>query len=365
MLVASGPSEQRSVCGVSKKTIMLSSPKVTLDLNAHTHCEVKRNSISSPSPDGRIGVLLILALSMINIGLWLVGVAIIGRHHGFLALAFLAWSFGLRHALDADHIAAIDLVTRRLMESRKSVTLVGFFFSSGHSCVVTLACLALFFLPSHAWLDQAHLLGGYIGTTISILFLGITAIANMLALHAQCHRADDTSVAGTTGILTRTFGRVVNLVDRDVYMFPLGFLFGLGFDTATEIGLLGLASSNATNELGMICFLLLPAFFASGMALMDSLDNVLMVRAWQWSGTSPKRRATYTKVVTILSSVAAVGVALIELVQLANGSSLVPVALQTIAKVANEHFQALGTGLIVTFLCVWGGASLYPARPRS
>lgn len=324
-----------------------------------------KQTMAPPSTrHGRSSLLLMLALAAANIALWLLAAAVIRDQPGLVAPCFLAWTFGLRHALDADHIAAIDVITRRLMACGRRPILVGLFFSLGHSSVVMLASLVLLLVPIHSWLDRVHDVGGLIGTTISILFLSIMAASNMLSFRAQ-RRAGPSGRAtpsGPVGVMTRLLAPVTDLIRHDSQMIPLGFLFGLGFDTATEIGLLGLTASEATHGLSAIHIMLLPLLFAAGMALMDSLDTVLMVRAWSWSSLSADRRALYTRAVTALSACAAASVAAIELIQLAGDSFIIPPVLRALAAQAGDHFQMVGTGLVMVFLGLWGLASLLPAR---
>ncbi|GBQ32853.1 high-affinity nickel permease [Gluconacetobacter sacchari DSM 12717] len=305
-----------------------------------------------------------LALAAANIGFWLLAATAIRDHPRFLAPSFLAWTFGLRHALDADHIAAIDLVTRRLMARARRPILVGLFFSIGHSSVVMLASLVLLLVPVHSWLDRVHDVGGLIGTSVSILFLSIMAASNMLSFRAQWRAGPSgRAPSGPAGVMTRLLAPMTDLIRHDSQMIPLGFLFGLGFDTATEIGLLGLTASEATHGLSAIHIMLLPLLFAAGMALMDSLDTVLMVRAWSWSSASAERRALYIRAVTAFSALAAACVAAIELLQLVGGNEPMPPLLRALAARAADHFQIVGIGLVMGFLGLWAIAALL-ATPR-
>lgn len=307
---------------------------------------------------GRSSALLLLALGIVNSVLWFLVGNTMRAHPGFLASAVLAWTFGLRHALDADHIAAIDLVTRRLMTRARRPVLVGLFFSLGHSSVVILVSLALLLSPAQTWLNQVHGTGGLVGTVVSILFLCVMAAWNLLTFRAQRHLpGDDAAAPFAMGVMARILAPVVNLVRCDVQMIPLGFLFGLGFDTASEIGLLGLATSKAM-DLASSRIMLLPLLFTAGMALMDSLDTILMVRAWNWSRGSATRRAQYARAVTGLSAMTALGVAMIELAQLAGQYGMLPASMRDLATCAGEHFGAIGTGIVAAFLALWGAAAL-------
>lgn len=283
---------------------------------------------------------------------------------GLMGSALLAWTFGLRHALDADHIAAIDVVTRRLMAREQRPILVGLFFSLGHSSVVILATLALILLPFHSWLEQWHAVGGAIGASVSIAFLLVMATANTLTACTQWRqmKAGKEIISGPTGLLSRLFSSVTALIRADHQMFALGFLFGMGFDTATEIGLLSLTTSEIGHGLTPMQIMLLPLLFTAGMALMDSLDTVLMVRAWSWSAGSTRRRARYTFAVTALSATAAGTVALIELAQTASDHGRLPDCLRNAVDAAGDYFPLIGSGIVCGFLALWGAAAFRAAR---
>ena len=289
------------------------------------------------SHQNRSSLVLLSALMGLNLLVWTATLVT----PALLTAAFLAWTFGLRHALDADHIAAIDSVTRKLMAQEKKPLHVGLFFSLGHSSVVCLATLALLLLPSRNWMESWHDTGGLIGSVVSILFLVIMAISNGAAAHRQW-RSEKQSAQGPSGLLTRMVAPVTKRIQHDWQMFPLGFLFGLGFDTATEIGLLGLTTAQAAQGLSVLSIMLLPALFTAGMAFMDSLDTVLMVRVWTWSGASTLRRAHYGLAITTVSALASGLVALIETGQLAADTGATPHALQTLLSVVTDHFEILG-----------------------
>ena len=201
-----------------------------------------------------------------------------------LGTAFLAYSFGLRHAFDADHIAAIDNVTRKLMQEGKRPVAVGFFFSLGHSTVVVGLAVAIALtaaaLQSH--FEVFKTIGGMIGTSVSALFLFAIAAANIVVL-LQVYRAfrtvkqggrlvedDVDGILAKRGFLGRIFRPLFAVIERSWHMYPLGFLFGLGFDTATEVGLLGISATQASQGLSLWSIMVFPALFTAGMSLMDT-----------------------------------------------------------------------------------------------
>lgn len=303
----------------------------------------------------RTATILMSGLLLANLVCWGVTISLAEAAPGLLALALVAWTFGLRHALDADHIAAIDSVTRRLMARGKPAHRVGLFFSLGHSTVVVVATLALLLHPVRAALERWQLIGGSIGATVSIVFLLTMAAINGTQAIAQARalrQGRTTAVAETpTGLLSRLLLPFTRSVPGEGWVYPLGVLFGLGFDTASEIGLLGLGLAGASRSPAAI--LMLPLLFTAGMALVDSLDTVLMIRAWSWSDSSPLRRARYACAITAMSATSAGLIGLVELAQ-HSGSSWLSAASDAVG----EHFEALGVAISLIFLALWAGAAL-------
>ncbi|GBQ91311.1 high-affinity nickel permease [Gluconacetobacter johannae DSM 13595] len=315
---------------------------------------------------------LLAGLAAVNIAAWGWAEYALGAQPVLMASALLAWTFGLRHAMDADHIAAIDVVTRKLMTQGRRPLWVGLSFSLGHSSVVILATLLLAVVPAHGWLDRWHLIGGTVGSVVSISFLLVMALANMdvaltqwRALRAGAGAGAEPSVPG--GLLVRLFHPAFRLVSRGWQMYPLGFLFGLGFDTATEIGLLGLTAAHAAHGLGLAGVMVFPLLFTAGMALVDSIDAMLMIRAFGWSARSGRRRMVYNLVVTLASVMAAVAVGLVEAVQMLGDDGAAPAGLAVrAARVLGDHFPAVGLGIAALFLAIWAVSAgldrLAPAR---
>jgi high-affinity nickel-transport protein len=246
--------------------------------------------------------------------------------------AALAYTLGMRHAFDADHISAIDNTTRKLMSEGKRPLAVGFFFSLGHSSVVaTLAILLNFGIKAlGAQLKNTnsslHHYTGLIGTTISGTFLMLIAILNLVILISILRVFIDMRKGmydeeelekhlNSRGLLMRFFGPIARRIDASWKMYPLGILFGLGFDTATEIGLLVLAGSSVIAGLPWWAILSLPLFFAAGMSLLDTIDGSFMNFAYGWAFSKPVRKVYYNIVITGLSVSVAFFVGGLEITQ--------------------------------------------------
>ena len=252
--------------------------------------------------------------------------------HGNPALAglgTLAYTFGLRHAFDADHIAAIDNTTRKLLQDGQRPLGVGFFFSLGHSTIVfsLVAALAIAAKTVNSKIPAFQDYGGYIGATVSGTFLWIIGILNLLVLidilrifFAMRTRAYDQEQLESRlldrGFMNRFYlGKLSRRIDASWKMYPLGVLFGLGFDTATEVGLLAISAGVATHHVSFLAVLSLPILFAAGMCLMDTADGAFMSQAYGWAFSNPVRKVYYNITVTTLSVTVALLVGSIELLQ--------------------------------------------------
>jgi high-affinity nickel-transport protein len=246
-----------------------------------------------------------------------------------MGLAGLAYTFGLRHAFDADHIAAIDNTTRKLMEPGRRPFGVGFFFALGHSTVVLLMTLAIALVARSvaAELPALRALGSYFGTTISGVFLYAMGIVNLVVLidvyrvframrRGQYDAAKLEATLMRRGVMNRWLGGLFRLVSRPRQMYWVGLLFGLGFDTATEVALLTTAGVAASQELPLVAVLSLPIVFAAGMTLLDSADGILMCGAYGWAFANPLRKVFYNLTITGLSVVVALFIGTIQLVSI-------------------------------------------------
>ncbi len=286
------------------------------------------------------------------------------REPALAGLGLLAYSFGLRHAFDADHIAAIDNTTRKLLQEGRRPLSTGFFFSLGHSTIVfSLAAglaVAARAVNSHLATFQAY--GGTIGAGVSGIFLWLIAIANLVVLidiariFRGLRRGHDEGQLEERlvqrGLLGRLFlGRLLGFVSKSWHMYPLGLLFGLGFDTATEIGLLALAAGVATHHVPILAVLSLPLLFAAGMSLLDTADGIVMTHAYGWAFRNPVRRVYYNLTVTGLSVAVAAAIGTVELLQVAAGR----LALQGPfwAWLERLDLGTLGYGVVGLFLLSW------------
>lgn len=290
-----------------------------------------------------------------------------GVHHGAPALAGLAglaYAFGLRHAFDADHIAAIDNTTRKLMKGERRPLGVGFYFSLGHSTVVFCMTLALAVATQTMTEEMPRFreVGSYVGTIVSGVFLYVIGIMNLVVMIdiARAFRAlggrDDARAMEERllerGVLTRWFSGVFKFVSKPWHMYPIGVLFGLGFDTATEIGLLTTAAVATTQAMPLLAVLSLPVVFAAGMSLLDTADGVLMCGAYGWAFAHPLRKVFYNLTITGLSAVVALFIGTVELVSIvAAKSGWTPPAWW--APLLRWDSQAMGYGVVALFLVCW------------
>jgi high-affinity nickel-transport protein len=295
-------------------------------------------------------VRLFSLLVAANIAAWAWALLAFHDRPLLLGTALLAWSFGLRHAVDADHIAAIDNATRKLMQDGQRPATVGLFFALGHSTVVLLAAVAVA-------MTAALLAGPFnqfklIGTLVSALFLLAIAAINLVTLVQLWRRPGEHEL----GALARLFRPLFRLVTRPWQMFPLGFLFGLGFDTATEVALLGLSASQASQGLSLLSVMVFPVLFTAGMALVDTADGALMLRAYDWAFTQPARKLFYNFTITLMSVVVAVLIAGIELLGLLNERLGWSGRFWDTIATLNDHSGVLGLVVIGAFVAVWLGA---------
>ena len=312
-----------------------------------------------------------------NIGAWAWAFAAFHGHPVLLETALLAYTFGLRHAFDADHIAAIDNVTRKLMQDGQRPVGVGFFFSLGHSAVVV--CLSIGIAATAAALqsrfDTFKDIGGLIGTSVSALFLIVIGVANILVLVSvyrtfqtvkrtgRLVEADLELILAKRGFFARLFRSAFAIVQRSWHMFPLGFLFGLGFDTATEVGLMGISATHAAQGMSFWSILVFPALFTAGMSLMDTTDSILMLGAYGWAFIKPIRKLYYNMTITLVSVVVALFVGGVEaLGLLADKLGLEGVFWDWIGAL-NDNFGLLGYGIVGLFILSWlVSIAVYRAR---
>ena len=255
-----------------------------------------------------------------NVGAWIWAIVAFHDYPILMGTAALAYSFGLRHAFDADHIAAIDNVTRKLMQEGRRPIGVGLFFSLGHSTIVIALSIAIAFTATElqTQFDAFKTFGAVAGTLVSALFLFAIAFANVLVLISIYRTFQKVKAGGrfveedldmalaNRGLLGRLFRRFFRLVEKSWHMYPLGLLFGLGFDTATEVGLLGISATQAAQGLPIWSILVFPALFTAGMTLLDTTDSILMLGAYGWAFIKPVRKLYYNLTITAASVIVAV-----------------------------------------------------------
>jgi high-affinity nickel-transport protein len=283
------------------------------------------------------------------------------RHTPALAgLGTLAYTFGLRHAFDADHIAAIDNTTRKLLQDGRRPLGVGFFFSLGHSTIVfaLTAGLALTAGIVDVAIPSVQAAGSTVGASISGTFLLVIGVLNLFVLadivrawrEMKTGRRDDEPLERRLldrGVLSRlVLTRVGDRIDTSWKMAPLGALFGLGLDTASEIALLALAAGAATHRVPLLAILALPTLFAAGMSLLDTADGVVMSRAYGWAFSNPVRKLYYNITVTSLSVAVAFGIGMIELLQVTLGLRMLDLG-------------KVGYVVVALFLATWAISVVY------
>jgi nickel/cobalt transporter (NiCoT) family protein len=309
---------------------------------------------------------LFAGLGAANIAAWIWAIAAFHGYPILLGTAFLAYSFGLRHAVDADHIAAIDNVTRKLMQNARNSDCSGLYFSLGHSTVVILASLGIAFgagaLSSH--FPEIKTVGGVVGTTVSALFLFAIAVANIFILagvyrafqrvksRGEFSDADLDRLSGS-GPLTRVLRPLFALIRSAWQMYPLGFLFGLGFDTATEIGVLGISATEAAKGLSIWPLLIFPALFTASMALVDTLDSVLMARAYGWAFVKPARKLYYNLTLTAASVLVALLVGSVEVLGMIADAMSLKGSFWGFVVQLNNQFGMIGYLVIGLFAASW------------
>jgi nickel/cobalt transporter (NiCoT) family protein len=284
-----------------------------------------------------------------------------------LGTALLAYVFGLRHAFDADHIAAIDNVVRKLMQEQKRPFSAGFFFSLGHSSIVVIASaiIAASAAALQGRLEQFHAIGGVIGTLVSAFFLLIIGLANLFVLRgiwaafgrakggAKVGEEELESLLAGRGLLARLFRPLFKLVGRSWHMYPIGILFGLGFDTATEIGLLGISAAQAASGMNFWTIMVFPALFTAGMALIDTTDSVAMVGAYGWAFVNPIRKLWYNLTITAASVVVAIFIGGVEALGLVGDKLGLAGGFWDFIGSMNDNLTNFGYAVVGIFVVSW------------
>jgi len=304
-----------------------------------------------------------------NFGAWAWAFSAFHAYPILLGTAALAYSFGLRHAFDADHIAAIDNVTRKLMQQGQRPVGVGLYFSLGHSTIVVGLTIAIA-LTATALQDRFaafKTFGAVAGTLVSASFLFAIAAANVAVLvsvwrsFSAVRRGErfveedlDLALAGR-GLMARLFRGLFHVVRQSWQMYPIGLLFGLGFDTATEVGLLGVSATQAAQGLSIWSILVFPALFTAGMTLLDTTDSVVMLGAYGWAFAKPIRKLYYNLTITAASVAVAVIVGGLETLNLIGGHFGLTERAGFWGAVGalNDNFGALGYVVVGVFVFAW------------
>lgn len=306
-------------------------------------------------------------LAVLNIGAWLWALYAFRASPALLGMAVIVYGLGLRHAVDADHIAAIDNVTRKLMQEGKRPVSVGFFFALGHSTIVIIVAAAVACAATLlSGFESFKAIGGTISTSVSALFLLAIAAMNIVvfvSVYRSYRRvraggtfveADLDILLNSRGFLSRIFRPLFRFVSRSWHMFPLGFLFGLGFDTATEIGMFGVSAAQAAKGVPIQAILVLPVLFAAGMSLVDTTDGVMMLGAYEWAFVKPLRKLYYNMTITLVSVAVALLIGGIEALGLIGEKLSLSGRFWDGIGAINDNFNNLGFAIIGIFVVAWG-----------
>ncbi|CZS97784.1 hypothetical protein WAI453_008829 [Rhynchosporium graminicola] len=317
---------------------------------------------------GTIGTLV-----LVNLLVW-AGVGLVLAYHPALAsTAALAYTLGLRHALDADHIAAIDLMTRRLIADGQRPTTVGTFFSLGHSTIVVITSIVVA-ATAAAVSDRFgsfSQVGGIIGTSVSAAFLIILSMLNMWILWKLCvqlktiveqgeEMTPDPWDSAGGGPLFRICKRLFKFIDRPWKMYPLGILFGLGFDTSSEVALLGIASLQGASGTSFWLILIFPILFTAGMCLLDTTDGALMMTLYTSTALARDQTAIlyYSIVLTVITIAAAMAIGVIQLLSLILNVAEPKGGFWDGVEKAGDHYDVIGGAICGSFVLAGVGSVL-------
>lgn len=320
---------------------------------------------SAPDLKARL-VAIYGILAVLNVGAWLWALIAFHDRFALLGIALVIYGLGLRHAVDADHIAAIDNVTRKLMQMKQRPVSVGFFFAMGHSTVVIIAAAAVAAAASVLGsFGTFQGVSGIIGTAVSSLFLLAIAVMNIV-IFASIYKSYRRVRAGgayveedldillnNRGFLARLFRPLFKLVTKSWHMFPLGFLFGLGFDTATEVAMFGVSAAQAAKGIPIAAIMVFPVLFAAGMSLVDTTDGVMMLGAYDWAFVKPMRKLYYNMTITLVSVMVAVVIGGIEALGLVSDQLQLKGGFWDVVEKLNDNFNNLGFAIIGLFLTAW------------
>lgn len=314
-------------------------------------------------------ISMYICLFAANIGGWIYAIITFHNNTVFLGTALLAWGYGLRHAVDADHIAAIDNVTRKLMQQNKRPVTVGFFFSLGHSLVLVIGVAVIYYMKSnvngHSF-NNFNNESGIVGTAVSTAFLFVIGIMNLLIAVSvyktfrtvtkggEYVEEDFDTLLNKRGFLSRLFRPLFDLVKKGWHMLPIGFLFGLGFDTVTEVTLLAIAATEATKGMPLWSIMVFPVLFTAGMSLIDTTDGIAMLGAYGWAFVKPVRKLFYNLMITSVSVVVALVIGGIEGLGLFSQEFNISGGwFWNVIGVLDNNFGYMGYTIIGIFLVSW------------
>jgi len=312
-----------------------------------------------------IGIYLLLGA--FNIAVWSWAIISLSDRPALLGTAFLAYVLGLRHGVDADHIAAIDNVVRKLMQEGKRPLAVGLFFALGHSLAVGLAGAAIAATAAalQGEFESFKTVGAVVSTAISAVFLLAIAVINLVILRGvwqsfrkarrgeNVHEDELNMLLSGRGFLSRIFRPLFRMVTRSWHMFPIGFLFGLGFDTATEISLFAVAAGQASGGMSFSTVMVFPALFTAGMTLVDTTDSVLMVGAYGWAFLNPIRKLWYNLTITSVSVLVALLIGGLEALGLIGDRLGLDTGFWKVVGDLNDDLANFGFIVVGVFVASW------------
>ena len=311
-------------------------------------------------------IFIFATLATINLGAWIWAGLAFQHRSVLIGVAFVVYGLGLRHAVDADHIAAIDNVTRKLMHEKQRPVAVDFYFALGHSSLVILATAAVAGLTTalsrfEGWRD----IGGTVSTVISSVFLIAIAAMNVV-IFRDIHRSyqrlrrgdpyveeDLDLLLNNRGFLARLLRPLFGLITRSWHMYPLGFLFGLGFDTATEVAMFGVSAAQVAKGVSVVDIMVFPVLFAAGMSLIDTADGVLMLGAYNWAFVKPVRKLYYNMTITLVSVAIALLIGGIEGLGLVRRRLDFHGGAWEIVRALADNMNTLGFVVIGLFIASW------------
>ena len=314
-------------------------------------------------------IAIYTGLILANIGAWIWAVLVFSDKPLLLGTALLAYSFGLRHAVDADHIAAIDNVTRKLMQDGQRPVTVGFYFSLGHSTIVVVASLIVYATASmllQQQLDAVREIGNVVGISISAIFLLAIALINLVILRGVWKKfqkarrdggySENPETLLGSGFLGRLVRPLFRILAHPWQMYPVGLLFGLGFDTATEVAILGISAAAAAKGLSIQAMAVFPVLFTAGMTLVDTTDGIVMVSAYGWAFVKPVRKLYYNLTITFVSVLVAFLIGGIEAIGLLKDQLKLTGGVWDLVGNLNDNFGTLGFVIIGIFVVCWIGS---------